>query len=39
MSVLENAAGFPLMQGKQKVDLFHHMNAQNKAGPGWNEAP
>lgn len=23
------------MQGKQKVDLFHHMNAQNKAGPGW----
>lgn len=30
---------FPRMQGKQKVDLFHHMNAQNKAGPGWNEAP
>ena len=27
------------MQGKQKVDLFHHMNAQNKAGPGWDEAP
>ena len=25
-------------QGKQKVDLFHHMNAQNKVGSWWQWA-